>query len=231
MTYAQVLRYLRRSILVLGLFGSGFVFVCFSLVQRASTYIVPAGDIAPAPVGIVLGAKVQANGQPSDVLRDRLVTAADLYHRGIVQKVLLSGDNGQVEYDEVNDMRVFMLGAGIPPEDIFLDHAGFDTYDSMVRAREVFGITSAIVVTQQFHLPRALFLARSQGMTAYGVVADRQRYLGIVQLRLREIPASVKAWINVLFAAEPTYLGNSIDITGDGRVTWDEDANILDETE
>lgn len=199
-----------------------FVFGCFVSVQGASNLVTPIDELEHAPIAIVLGAKVKADGVPSDILRDRLLTAIDLYDRGLVDKLLLSGDDGQVEYDEVNAMRLFVLDHGVVPEDVFLDHAGFDTYDSMVRAREVFGVSSAIIVTQDFHLPRALYLARSEGIDVQGIAADRQTYVGILRYRVREIPASVKAVLNVLFDVAPTYLGEPIDSTGDGQVTWDE---------
>jgi SanA protein len=129
-----------------------FVLVCYVAVQRASRFVVPLEELEAAPVALVLGAKVKANGEPSDILRDRLLTGIELYHRGLVETLLLSGDDGQIEYDEVNAMRVFALGQGVAPEDIFLDHAGFDTYDSMVRAREVFGVTSGYCGDTRFSL-------------------------------------------------------------------------------
>jgi SanA protein len=213
---------LRVSLVALGCSVVVLVFGCFAVVQRARHFVVPIDDIEPAPIAIVLGAKVKTDGEPSDILRDRLLTAIDVYQRGAVEKLLLSGDDGQIEYDEVNAMRLFVLEHGVAPEDVFLDHAGFDTYDSMVRAKKIFGVSSAIVVTQDFHLPRALYLAQAEGIAAQGVSADRQTYLGILRYRLREIPASVKAVFSEVFHVAPTYLGETIDSAGDGRVTWDE---------
>lgn len=210
-----------RVALIVCMIGVGIVFISVAVVQNAARFIISADEVAHAPIAIVLGAGVKENGDPSDMLRDRLLTAVDLYHQGVVDKLLLSGDNGQIEYDEVNAMRIFVLAQNIPAEDIFLDHAGFDTYDSMVRAKEVFGISSAIIVTQKYHLPRALFLGRAEGIDAYGVVADRQRYLGAIRYEFREILADVKAVLNVVFNVSPTYLGAPIDSTGDGQVTWD----------
>ncbi len=212
-----------RTVLVAFLCVALFVFACFVTVQGSSRLVAPMNELEHAPIAIVLGAKVKPDGVPSDILGDRLLTAVDLYDRGLVDKLLLSGDDGQLEYDEVNAMRLFVLDHGVAPEDIFLDHAGFDTYDSMVRAREVFGISSAIVVTQDFHLPRALYLARAEGIDVQGVSADRQTYVGILRYRIREIPASTKAVLNVFFDIAPTYLGQPIDSTGDGQVTWDEE--------
>lgn len=111
----------------------------------------------------------------------------------------------------------------VDPDDIFLDHAGFDTYDTMARASKVFGVTKAIVVTQAYHLPRALYLAHAFGIDAQGVVADRQHYLGILRYEARELLADTKAVIVVIFRVSPHFLGDAIDVTGDGRVTWDEE--------
>ncbi len=184
--------------------------------------IVPIDQVSYAPIAIVLGASVRANGEPSDILRDRLVTAVDLYRAGFIEKILVSGDDGQIEYDEVNAMRLYLLGANVDPDDIFLDHAGFDTYDSMIRAKNVFGVTKAIIVTQAYHLPRALYLANAFGIEAQGVAADRRTYRGIVRYTAREIFANVKAMIDVITHASPRVLGEDIDSAGDGRVTWDE---------
>lgn len=199
-----------------------FVLVTDVIVLRFQSLIVPIGDVGHAPVAIVLGAKVKADGQPSDMLRDRLLTAIDLYRSGSVEKILVSGDDGQIEYDEVNAMRMYLLAADVDPEDIFLDHAGFDTYDSMIRASQVFRVTKAIVVTQAYHLPRALYLAHAFGIDAQGVVADRQHYLGILRYEAREFLADTKAVVDVVLRVSPRFLGDVIDSTGDGRVTWDE---------
>lgn len=228
--YRSPWRVIRMYTVMTVFIGTIFLFGSFVTVQSAARYVRSTDALEPAPMAIVLGAKVKADGEPSDILRDRLLTGIDLYDRGLVKKLLLSGDNGQIAYDEVNAMRRFVLERGVAPQDVFLDHAGFDTYDSMVRAREVFGVSSAILVTQAFHLPRALYLARTQGIDVQGVAADRQMYIGILRYRLREIPASMKAVLNVLFHADPTYLGPPIDSTGDGRVTWDEQQSLLDGT-
>lgn len=215
-------RWLFRVSIVIAVTGTLFVSVCIITVQTHRTEISSLNDAPVVPVAIILGAKVKANNQPSDILRDRLLTGIELYEQGKVSKLLLSGDDGQIEYDEVNAMRVFVIDHGIPAEDIFLDHAGFDTYDSMARASEVFGVTSAIIVTQNFHLPRALYLADAFGIEARGISADRQTYVGALRSEVREWFADVKAVIDVTLHVAPTYLGDFVDISGDGRVTWDE---------
>lgn len=202
-----------------------FVFVLVQLVVVAGTRsaIYSAKDVPPAYVVIVPGASVLRNGTPSDILADRLTVAASLYATGKAEKVLVSGDNGQEGYDEVNVMRRFLLDKDVAPEDIFLDHAGFDTYDTMYRARHVFGITDAIVVTQRYHLYRALFVASHLGINATGVSSDLQPYIKQPWFSARETLSRVKAVVDVLTGAKPGYLGDPIDIRGDGRVTWDQD--------
>lgn len=217
----------KKRLIIRTLFGIGvLILVCFVFsiidVLRFRSSIISIDQVDHAPVAIVLGAKVRADGTPSDILRDRLLTAIDLYRSGSADKILVSGDNGQVEYDEVNAMRVYLLAANVDPDDIFLDHAGFDTYDSMIRAAKVFGVTKAIVVTQEYHSPRALYLASAFGIDAQGVVADRQHYLGMLRYEAREFLADVKAVFDVTFHVAPHFLGDTIDITGDGQVTWDE---------
>ncbi len=207
-----------------GMFTLVFLLFIFCIIDvlRFRSSIASIDLVDHAPVAIVLGAKVKTDGSPSDILRDRLLTAIDLYETGLIEKILVSGDNGQMEYDEVNAMRVYLLAAEIDADDIFLDHAGFDTYNSMIRAREVFGVTKAIIVTQEYHLPRALYLADAFGIDAQGVAADRQSYLGMLRYETRELLADVKAIFDVTFHSAPHFLGDVIDITGDGRVTWDE---------
>ncbi len=173
-------------------------------------------------VAIVLGASVLRDGTPSDILRDRLETAFELYQRDEVSVFLLSGDNGQDDYNEVNAMKKYLLDKQIPPEKIFLDHAGFDTYDSLYRAKHIFGVTSAHVVTQKYHLNRALYIGRKLGMLLNDIPADRQPYVKAKWFAFRETLANVKAVWDMTVGTKPTYLGDPIDVTGDGRVTWDE---------
>ncbi|MCK9438783.1 YdcF family protein [Patescibacteria group bacterium] len=170
---------------------------------------------------LVLGAKVWNNGNLSDIFRDRVKTAIELYNTGKVDKILVSGDHGQVEYDEVNTAKEYLLENNIKPEDIFLDHAGFDTYDSLYRAKEIFQADSLIVVTQDFHLPRALYIADKLEIDSCGVSADLQRYYGEDTRNRREVLAKVKAWLNITFNSKPKYLGDVIPLSGSGLDTWD----------
>lgn len=179
------------------------------------------GDAPKVKVVMVLGASVLRSGEPSDVLADRLLTALQIYETGKAEKFLLSGDNGSRDYDEVNAMKAYLLRRGVPAEDIFLDHAGFDTYDSLYRAKTIFGLRELIIVTQEFHLPRVVYLGRSLGLTVYGVPADRQEYRKIETFRTRELFANVKAVFDIVAGSQPTYLGQPISVDGDGQVTWD----------
>ncbi len=174
-----------------------------------------------AQAALLLGARVYADGRLSDILKDRANTALDLYNNGQVERILVSGDHGQTTYDEVNALRDYLLEAGVAPEDLFLDHAGFDTYDSVYRARHIFQAGSLLIVTQNFHLPRALFIARSVGVEAYGVSADRHQYVMARYNDLREILARVKAFGEVLINAKPKYLGEAIPLSGDSKKSWD----------
>ncbi len=175
-----------------------------------------SGDAA-----VILGAKILKNGFPSQVLADRLDAGIELYKSGKVKKLLMTGDHGQVTYDEVNGMRRYAISKGVPEQDIFMDHAGFSTYDSMYRARDIFLIKKAVIVTQEFHLPRALYIARSLGLEVDGVIADKREYVGESYLNFREVFARTKAVAQVAISMKPKYLGPAISISGDGRSTND----------
>lgn len=192
------------------------------ITRSAHAYIVQAPEDAPhAQCAIVLGALVHTDGTPSPMLADRLDTGIKLYKLGKVDKLLLSGDHGQTTYDEVNAMLDYVLARGVPEEDVFTDHAGFDTYDTMYRARDVFQVETALIVTQDFHLSRAVYTARTLGLEATGVVADLQDYGSKgTQSALREVLARDKAILMLhITHPKPKYLGPVIPITGDGRAT------------
>lgn len=167
---------------------------------------------------LVLGAGIR-NGQPSDVLRDRLTTAIDLYSKGAAPKLLMSGDHGNDDYDEVGVMMSFALEQGVPAEDIFLDHAGFSTYDSVYRANKLFEASSMIVVTQKYHLPRALYICQSLGVSAIGVSADIRTYSGQMWRDMREFAARPKDCLKCLFKPCPQSLDGGVPINGNGSST------------
>lgn len=174
---------------------------------------------------IVLGSKVSANGTVSHVFRDRIAGGIDLLQAGTVQKVLVSGDHGRAAYDEVNSARAYIeLMYHVDESLIFLDHAGFSTYDTMYRARDVFCVKDAVVVTQPFHLARSLYIAHRLGIDAVGYAAPEiTPFARRTKLRwtLRECLARVKAFFYVALNARPAYLGEPLPITGDGHITWD----------
>jgi len=167
-------------------------------------------DVPERKVAIVLGAAVLRSGQLSAVFLDRVNVALELYRAGKVQNILVSGGNSTVENNEVTPAKNYLVSQGVPQEDIYLDHAGFDTYSTMYRAREVFGVTGAIVATQSFHLPRALFLARTMGIDAVGLRSDNVHLLA--RNDVRESLARVKALWEVAARREPKFLGEKIPI-------------------
>ena len=168
---------------------------------------------------IVLGAQVKADGTPSKMLRDRLDEGIRLYEAGAAPKILMSGDDGQVEYNEVAAMAAYAEDAGVSKKDLFLDHAGFSTYESMYRAQYIFGVKRAIVVTQKYHEYRALYIGQRLGMEVRGVSAADINYAFQGFRDIREVMARDKDFLQCIFWPKPTYLGDKIDIKGDGRQT------------
>ena len=170
---------------------------------------------------LVLGAGVRADGSPSHMLEDRLLTAIKLYENGAAPKILMSGDHGTAGYDEVNTMKDFAIEKGVPSEDIFMDHAGFSTYESIYRAKDIFEAESVIIVTQRYHLYRAIYLAESLGLKAIGVPADLRSYTGQSYRDMREHIARAKDFFYAIIKPEPTYLGETIPVSGNGNITND----------
>ena len=168
---------------------------------------------------VVLGCQVKADGTLSDMLKDRLDRAVALYKSGAAPKILMSGDHGTKYYDEVGAMKKYALSEGVPSEDIFTDHAGFSTYETVFRAKEVFGVKRAIIVTQEYHLYRALYIAEKLGVEAYGVASDLHTYGGQTARDVREVLARCKDFGMCVFKPEPKFLGDAIPIVGDGNVT------------
>lgn len=172
---------------------------------------------------IVLGAGVYGDQTPSPMLEDRLVRGIQLYEQGCGPKLLMSGDHGGLYYDEVNVMKSYAIGKGVVSSDIFMDHAGFSTYESMYRAKEIFGADRVIVVTQRYHISRALYLARAMGIDAYGVAAEDINYGGQYSREVREFFAIGKDFLTAIFKPTPAVMGDVIDISGDGDVTNDKE--------
>ena len=169
---------------------------------------------------LVLGAGIWGD-KPSPMLEDRLNEAISLYKNGVSSKIIMSGDHGKTDYDEVNTMKNYAIQQGIPSEDIFMDHAGFSSYESMFRAKEIFGANKIVIVTQKYHLYRSIYIARQLGIEAYGVGADPRKYVGETYREIREILARDKDFIKCIFKPEPTYLGDTIPVSGNGDATND----------
>lgn len=181
-----------------------------------------ASSVSDADCILVLGAGIRTDGSPSPMLQDRLNTGIELYQNGAAPKLLMSGDHGRKKYNEVQTMKDIALDQGVPSEYVFMDHAGFSTYDSLYRARDVFQARKVIIVTQKYHLYRALYIARSLGLDTWGVSADTRRYRGQSQRDFREILARDKDFFVSVFKPLPKYLGDTIPITGNGDLTNDE---------
>ena len=169
---------------------------------------------------LVLGAGIWGN-RPSHMLEDRLLAAVSLYENNASDKIIMSGDHGRKEYDEVNIMKDFAMEKGVPSIDIFMDHAGFSSYESIYRAKEIFQAKKIIIVTQEYHLYRSLYIANQLGIEAYGVGADPRQYVGQSYRELREILARNKDFVKCIFKPKPTYLGEIIPVSGSGDVTND----------
>ena len=202
----------RISLFVLSVLGTLIVFI---LVCNTTIFLVSKkyiyNDVSSAPkaeAALIPGAAIFPDGALSSIFIDRADMAAALYQAGKVSKIIISGDNSTESHNEVNPVRLYLISKGIPDADIFLDHAGFDTYSTMYRARDIFSVSSVLITTQSFHLPRAVFIARALGIQAYGVNSD----VGHILLRnyLREILADEKAVLDIVRHREPKYLGDKI---------------------
>ena len=174
---------------------------------------------------IILGAGI-VEDKPSHMLEDRLLEGIKLYQNNISDKIIMSGDHGRKEYDEVNVMKNYAIQRGVPSENIFMDHAGFSTYESIYRARDIFKARKVVIVTQKYHLYRALYIANQLGVEAYGVGADPRQYVGKTYREMREILARNKDFIKCIFKPEPTYLGETIPVNGNGDITNDDKKDI-----
>jgi len=169
---------------------------------------------------IVLGAGIKGD-RPSPLLQDRLDKAIELYKLGLAPKILMSGDHGNSEHDEVNVMKNYAIENGVLSEDIFMDHAGFSTYDTMYRAKEIFGIKKAIIVTQKYHIYRSIYIAEKLGIESYGVACEDIKHSYAVVREIREVLARDKDVFKCIFKPRSKYLGDKIDISGNGDITND----------
>ena len=195
----------------------------FIIVNKTKSNIVTleeSAELSDIDCAVILGAGVR-DGKPTPMLRDRLLTGIELYKSGAAKKLIMSGDHSSKDYDEVNIMKSFAVENGIPDSDIFMDHAGFSTYETVYRAKEIFEADNIIIVSQEYHLYRALYIAKKLGVKAVGVSADLNTYRGQTKRDLREILARDKDFFNCIIKPEPTYLGDKIPVSGNGNLTND----------
>ena len=202
-----------------------FASVNIYVISYASRYILTTEDastLSNVDCITVLGAHVKEDGSPSYMLESRLAKAIELYNAGVSPKILMTGDHGQKEYDEVNNMMKYVLAnSDIKKENVFLDHAGFSTYESAYRAKAIFNVNKSVFVTQKYHLYRTIYNARKNGIEAYGVVSDDYQWPGMLYYRFRESLAVFKDFFACLFNVRPTYLGETIPVSGTAEATHD----------
>ena len=220
----NMLKILIIIILILcALIGIMMLSINFYVVNKTKSKIVTekqAKELENVDCILVLGAGIWGD-KPSPMLEDRLLQGITLYNNQTSSKIIMSGDHGKEEYDEVNVMKDFAIEKGVKSKDIFMDHAGFSTYDSVYRAKEIFKAQKIIIVTQKYHLHRALYVAEKLGIEAYGVASDPREYRGQVVRELREVLARDKDFFKCIIKPEPTYLGDTIPVSGNGDATND----------
>ncbi len=214
---------LLASALWLGFLGVSAMAVCnFVVIETADEYVLPfdeAVKIEDVDCIIVLGAGVKEDGTMSYVLSERVRLGAELYLADASDRLLLSGDHSREDYNEVGAMKDYMLSRDIPANVVFTDHAGFDTYDTMYRAKEIFKAKKVLIVTQQFHISRAVFIARSLGLEAYGVCCDEDaRYFNLMT-DIREFCARPKYLLDAIIKPEPKFMGEEIPIWGEASAS------------
>ena len=212
-------------ILCLAVVGTASLFIINGYVKTTAKErllsVEEATKIEDVDCIIVLGCQVKSDGGLSHMLTDRLIRALELYNAGAAPKLLMSGDHGHKEYNEVGAMKNYATENGVPPANVFMDHAGFSTYETIYRAKEVFEAKKVIIVTQEYHLYRALYIAKKLGVDAYGVSCDLNVYVGQSARDIREVLARNKDFFKCIFKPEPKYLGDAIPISGDGNLTND----------
>lgn len=204
-----------------------FIVLIIISLRSVNSYKKYIFDINDIPINnstiIVLGAGIKDDGQPSDILIDRLETSLEVFNEEVGNKFILSGDHGREDYNEVGAMKSYIKDYNVDEKLIFMDHAGFSTYDTMYRAKNIFKVDKAIIVTNEYHLPRALYIARKLGIEAYGVKSDKRNYFFMNSYKKREILAKIKDYIYInIIKPESKFLGESIPVdSSDGRITED----------
>ena len=213
------------------------VFLCLAIVGVPSLFIInghvkssgkdriltveKAAELDDVDCIIVLGCQVKDDGSLSGMLKDRMWRALELYEAEVAPKLLMSGDHGREDYDEVGAMKNYAVENGVPSENLFMDHAGFATYETRYRAKEICEADKVVILTQEYHLYRALYIAEQLGIEAYGVPSNFHNYAGQTMRECREILARCKDWAMCIFKPEPKYLGEAIPVSGNGDLTND----------
>ncbi len=206
------------SLFIIGVLGVNFYVLIVS--KDKIITVDDAKQLKDIDCILVLGAGVYGD-RPRPMLEDRILTGIELYNNNVAEKIIMSGDHGQEDYDEVNVMKTYAVNEGVPSSDIFMDHAGFSTYDSVYRLKEIFEVDKVVIVTQEYHLYRALYIAKELGIEAYGVSSNLREYPGQFKREIREILARDKDFVKVILKPSSTYAGETIPVTGDGNITND----------
>jgi vancomycin permeability regulator SanA len=212
---------LRFLLIVIFLCVFGTLAVNLYMIQKEKARMISvteAANMQDVDCILVLGCSVKTDGTPSLMLADRLNKAVELYQAG-GQPILVSGDHSTQYYDESTNMKNYLVAQGIDSENIFVDHAGYSTYDSMYRAKEIYGAKKILIITQEYHMYRSLYIAEAMGMEAYGVVTDEVRYNGQLKRDIREIFARNKDFLACIFKPVSTDLGDTVSLEGDGNTT------------
>lgn len=213
---------MKKVLKLIFIFLSLLVIINFYVILTTKKRIIEISNIEDKDYDciVVLGAGIR-NNKPSPMLEDRLLTAIELYNSKLAPKILVSGDHEYKDYDEVNVMKNYLKENGIPSEDIFMDHAGLSSYDSIYRTKKIFKADKVIIVTQKYHLYRSLYIANSIDLNAYGVSATKREYMNQTKRDIREIAARIKDFFKCLIKPEPVYLGEIMPIKGNGDRTND----------
>ena len=209
--------------IIIGIIAVGGVFMVnwFVKLSTKDKIIENYSNIKDADAILILGCQVKPDGSLSLMLKDRLDKGIELYKNGVAPKVIVSGDHGRDDYDEVNAMKKYMIQNEVPSEDIFMDHAGFNTYDSMYRAKNIFNVNKCIVVTQKYHLYRSIYIGNALSMETYGVPAQNIKYVGQLGRDIREVLARDKDVVKCIFKPQATYMGDTIPVSNNGDITND----------
>ena len=218
--FSKLLKYLKITLLAIVLTFTVINIIVVTTTINNIISIDDANNLDNVDCILILGAWIRGNN-PSPMLEDRLLSGISLYENKVSSKIIVSGDHMNKDYDEVNVMKDYLVGHKIPSQDIFMDHAGISTYDSIYRAKYIFQAKKIIIVTQKYHLHRALYIAKELDIEAYGIASDPREYTNQNIREIRELLARTKDFFKVLFKLKSKYLGETISIKGNGDITND----------